>query len=219
MLSVADINLNQVIRSHKSQTAHINSHVTTRICFYCVLLKETQCLVKAADLSGVKLWNCWVTQSLGVWLRRLWPGVIAGKKALSPPINPRNYCLCKRNIAVIEHFHSLPKCTVSITCTRHNIFAAARTVSRNSCRRLPSSLFKLSSHRHRHKQILYVYREFVQNINCTLTGKCMSVIHYLFFCYVLFQGRMGRKGFPGKVGPEGVKVNKYKYSHVIFFSL
>lgn len=26
--------------------------------------------------------------------------------------------------------------------------------------------------------------------------------------FILFQGRMGRKGFPGKVGPEGVTVNK-----------
>ena len=28
---------------------------------------------------------------------------------------------------------------------------------------------------------------------------------------------MGRKGFPGKVGPEGVKVNKSHYLYLFFF--
>lgn len=32
-----------------------------------------------------------------------------------------------------------------------------------------------------------------------------------------FQGRMGRKGFPGKVGPEGVKVNQVINQKLLFF--
>lgn len=40
MRSVADVNLNQVLRSHKSCKARINSHVTARICFYCAFLSK-----------------------------------------------------------------------------------------------------------------------------------------------------------------------------------
>lgn len=124
MWSAADINLNQVIRSPAQLILILmllQESVFT-VCFWVKYSVSLYCLVKAANLSGFKLWNCWVTQSLGVWLRHLWPGVIAGKRALSPPLNPGNYCLCYRNITAIEHFHNMPKCTVSITCTCHCIF-------------------------------------------------------------------------------------------------
>lgn len=42
---------------------------------------------------------------------------------------------------------------------------------------------------------------------CKMASVCLQfTIHYTAVCPV-FQGRMGRKGFPGKVGPEGVKVD------------
>lgn len=124
MRSIADSNPNQVIRSpgRLILILMLLQESAFTVCFWVKYSVRLYCLMRAANLSGVKLWNCWVTQSLGVWLTHLWPAVIAGKKALSPPLNPGSYCLCKRNITVIEHFPSLPKCTVSITCKRHYIF-------------------------------------------------------------------------------------------------
>lgn len=107
MRSAVDINLNQVIRSPAQLILILMllQESAFTVCFWVKYSVSLHCLMKAANLPGVKLWNCWVTQSLGVWLRHLWPAVIAGKRALSPPLNPGNYCLCKRNITAIEHFH------------------------------------------------------------------------------------------------------------------
>lgn len=55
---------NQVTRSPKSPTAHINCHINKIICCVyftmCLWVKYSvslYCLMKA----GIKLWNCWVT--------------------------------------------------------------------------------------------------------------------------------------------------------------
>lgn len=54
------------------------------------------------------------------------------------------------------------------------------------------------------------------NVNDALTGK-LFIIYHALLCS--FQGRMGRKGFPGKVGPEGVTVSKDSIHICIFFPL
>lgn len=44
----------------------------------------------------------------------------------------------------------------------------------------------------------------------SLLSECLFLTVSYCMALFFFQGRVGRKGFPGKVGPEGVKVNKLK---------
>lgn len=43
---------------------------------------------------------------------------------------------------------------------------------------------------------------------------CCAILYLTFRSPSSLQGRMGRKGFPGKIGPEGLKVRK---DSLIFF--
>lgn len=159
--------------------------------------------MKAANLSGVKHWNCWVTQSLGVWLRHLWPVVIADKKKkkqLAPLLTPGITVCARGNITVVERFRRLPKCTVSITCTRHCIFQP--DVQWTVQHLLSSSLFKLSSHRRQNRSLISIQN--LMNVNDVLTRQeyvCDSPVFILSF----FRVEWAEKDFLGWLGQRELR--------------
>ncbi len=153
---VTDINLNQVIRSPGQLILFLmllQESVFT-VCSWVKYSGSLCCLTKAANCSGVKLWNCWVTQSLGVWLPLLWPEEFAGEKALSPPRNPGitvraggtlqslNAFTASQNVLSAVPAHAIAYFS-SMYCELQQLQTTFRL------------LVSLSSHR---KQILHIYR-------------------------------------------------------------
>lgn len=120
------------------------------------------------------------------------------KKHLAPLLTSGITVCAWGTLQSLNTFAALPKRPVSVTCTRHCTFQQHVQEAETAADCFPALYSKCH---------LLGSRSFIFIGNLWLMLMMRSLAIVLITIHQCPQGRMGRKGFPGKVGPEGVKVN------------